>query len=116
MLELTQYAIREKSSLAREQYAAYTEMVMGALEFGAQATGARWLVPLPTVARWLVPLPTVARWLVPLPTVARLLITLTDGLTITWLVDRDDALAEQVVAAAAQAVAALAAESGTAGC
>lgn len=96
MLELTQYAIREKSSLAREQYAAYTEMVMGALEFGAQATGARWLVPLPTVAR--------------------LLITLTDGLTITWLVDRDDALAEQVVAAAAQAVAALAAESGTAGC
>ncbi len=106
MLELTQYAIREKSSLAREQYAAYTEMVMGALEFGAQATGARWLVPLPTVARWLVPLPTVAR----------LLITLTDGLTITWLVDRDDALAEQVVAAAAQAVAALAAESGTAGC
>mgnify|MGYP003593277432 CR=1 FL=1 len=106
MLELTQYAIREKSSLAREQYAAYTEMVMGALEFGAQATGARWLVPLPTGARWLVPLPTVAR----------LLITLTDGLTITWLVDRDDALAEQVVAAAAQAVAALAAESGTAGC
>ena len=96
MLELTQYAIREKSSLAREQYAAYTEMVMGALEFGAQATGARWLVPLPTVAR--------------------LLITLTDGLTITWLVDRDDALVEQVVAAAAQAVAALAAESGTAGC
>lgn len=90
MLELTQYAIRDKSDLARDQYTAYTGMVMNALDIGAQATGTHWLVPLPTVAR--------------------LLITLTDGLTMTWLVDRDDALAEQVVAAAAHAVSALAAD------
>lgn len=90
MLELTQYAIREKRELARDQYAAYTHMVTDALDIGARVTGTHWLVPLPAVTR--------------------LLITLTDGLTMTWLVDRDDALAEQVVAAAARAVAALAAD------
>ena len=95
MLELTQYALREKTDLAREQYAAYTRLVTHALDIGAQATDARWVVPLPTVAR--------------------LLITLTDGLTLTWLVDRDDELAESVIAAAARAVVALAADTDATG-
>lgn len=88
MLELTQYALRERVELAQAQYEQYTRIAMGLLELAAQQTDHRWRVPLPTVAR--------------------LLITFTDGLTLTWLVDRDDALAESVVDAAAQAVAALA--------
>lgn len=88
MLELTQYALRERVALAQEQYDQYTRLAMRLLELAVQQTGQRWTVPLPTVAR--------------------LLLTVTDGLTLTWLVDRDDALAESVVAAAARAVAALA--------
>lgn len=88
MLELTQYALRERVELARAQYEQYTRIASTLLQLAADTCGAEWTVPLPTVAR--------------------LLITVTDGLTLTWLVDRDDALAEDVVAAAARAVAALA--------
>ena len=88
MLELTQFALRERPELARQQYAEYTRMAVAMLELAATHTGQRWSAPLPVVAR--------------------LLITVTDGLTLTWLVDRDDALAEDVVHAAARAVASLA--------
>ncbi|NHB84024.1 hypothetical protein G7085_03400 [Tessaracoccus sp. HDW20] len=48
------------------------------------------------------------RWTVPAETAAALLITLTDGLTLTWLVSHDDALTRGVIDAAARAVAELA--------
>ncbi|GLU90745.1 helix-turn-helix domain-containing protein [Agromyces sp. NBRC 114283] len=86
MLELTQYALRspERHPLAVAQYARYTELVVEALEAAAELTGARWRLPVEHVAR--------------------VLVAFTDGLTITWLVDRDDAAAARVVAAAADAL------------
>ncbi|ATG50107.1 TetR family transcriptional regulator [Brachybacterium vulturis] len=88
MLELTQYALRARPPLARELYAQYTRIAAVSLELAAEQTGHCWTVPLPTAAK--------------------LLVSLTDGLTLSWLVDRDDARAEEIVAAAARAVAALA--------
>ncbi|MCD1572803.1 TetR/AcrR family transcriptional regulator [Agromyces mediolanus] len=86
MLELTQYALRspERHPLAVAQYARYAELVVEALEAAAELTGARWRLPVEHVAR--------------------VLVAFTDGLTITWLVDRDDAAAARVVAAAADAL------------
>lgn len=88
MLELAQFALRERPQFASELYEQYTRIAMGLLEVAAEQTDSRWTVPLATVAR--------------------MLITFTDGLTITWLVDRDSALAAQTIAAAASAVASLA--------
>lgn len=88
MLELTQYALRERPQLARDVYAQYERIAIAALDLAASVTGVRWSVPEPVVAR--------------------LLLAVTDGITLTWLVDRDDARAEAVVAAAGVAVAALA--------
>lgn len=88
MLELTQYALRARPPLARDLYAQYTRIAAASLELAAEHTGHCWTVPLPTAAK--------------------LLVSLTDGLTLSWLVDRDDARAEEIVAAAARAVAALA--------
>ncbi|GGR36858.1 TetR/AcrR family transcriptional regulator [Agromyces mediolanus] len=86
MLELTQYALRspERHPLAVAQYERYAELVVEALEAAAALTGARWRLPVEHVAR--------------------VLVAFTDGLTITWLVDRDDAAAARVVAAAADAL------------
>lgn len=86
MLELTQYALRspERHPLAVAQYERYAELVVEALEAAAELTGARWRLPVEHVAR--------------------VLVAFTDGLTITWLVDRDDAAAARVVAAAADAL------------
>lgn len=88
MLELTQYAVRSGLPLARQQYEHYTRIALASLELAAEHTGHAWSVPLPTVAA--------------------LLISLTDGLTLTWLVSRDDAAAEALIDAAATAVASLA--------
>lgn len=88
MLELTQYALRERLPLAREQYANYTRFAVAALKQAAHATDQRWSVPVTVVAT--------------------MLVSLTDGLTLTWLVNRDDALAEQVIQAVAISVASLA--------
>lgn len=87
MLELTQYAIRSRPELAREQYAQYTRIAVAALELAAHHTGSSWVVPLPTAAR--------------------LLVAFTDGLTLAWLVDRDDAAAEGLIDAAATALSSL---------
>ncbi|MFK4729965.1 TetR family transcriptional regulator C-terminal domain-containing protein [Agromyces mediolanus] len=86
MLELTQYALRspERHPLAVAQYDRYAELVVEALEAAAELTGARWRLPVEHVAR--------------------VLVAFTDGLTLTWLVDRDDAAAARVVAAAADAL------------
>lgn len=88
MLELTQYAVRSGLPLARQQYEHYTRIALASLELAAEHTGHTWSVPLPTVAA--------------------LLVSLTDGLTLTWLVSRDDTAAEALVDAAATAVASLA--------
>lgn len=88
MLELTQYALRTRPALAQDQYDQYTRLAASSLTLAAQHTGATWTVPLPTVAR--------------------LLVALTDGLTLNWLVTRDDAGLDAAVSAAATAIAALA--------
>ncbi|WP_350349423.1 TetR family transcriptional regulator [Agromyces sp. G08B096] len=86
MLELTQYALRdpERHPLALAQYARYTDLAVDALERAAAHSGATWRVPVDQVAR--------------------VLVAFTDGLTITWLVDRDDEAARRVAAAAADAL------------
>lgn len=86
MLELTQYALRspERHPLAAAQYARYAELAAEALELAAKHSGARWRSPVDRVAR--------------------VLVAFTDGLTLTWLVERDDDAARAVVAAAADAL------------
>ncbi|PXA68094.1 TetR/AcrR family transcriptional regulator [Cryobacterium arcticum] len=89
MLELTQYALRsaEMQPLAREQYEGYHALAALALTSAAEQSGSVWLRPVDEVAR--------------------LLIALTDGLTIAWLVDRDDPATEALLDTIADAVAAL---------
>lgn len=86
MLELTQYALRspERHPLAAAQYARYTELAAQSLAFAADRAGAVWRTPVERAAR--------------------VLIAFTDGLTLTWLVDRDDDAARAVAHAAADAL------------
>ncbi|MEU3072668.1 TetR/AcrR family transcriptional regulator [Streptomyces laurentii] len=73
--ELTQYALRQPglAELARKQYAHYTEVTRESLEAMARLAGIEWTVPLPVLARHG--------------------LGVLDGLTLTWLIDRDDTLA-----------------------
>jgi AcrR family transcriptional regulator len=86
MLELTQYALRspERHPLAVAQYARYAALAEQALEAAAASADATWRVPVATAAR--------------------VLVAFTDGLTLTWLVDRDDDAARAVAHAAADAL------------
>jgi AcrR family transcriptional regulator len=86
MLELTQYALRsaERHPLAVQQYARYVELAEHSLGLAADAAGARWRRPVAEVAR--------------------VLVAFTDGLTLTWLVARDDDAARAVAHAAADAI------------
>ena len=86
MLELTQYALRspERRPLAAQQYARYAELAERSLERAASLAGATWRVPVAEVAR--------------------VLVAFTDGITLTWLVDRDDDAARAVARAAADAL------------
>lgn len=90
MFELTHWALREPgfAPLARRQYDRYYELAERAARDAAALTGSAWSLPVADVAR--------------------LLVTLTDGLTIAWLVTRDDAAAERSLDFAADALAALA--------
>lgn len=88
MLELTQFALRTRPLMAREQYAQYTRIAEASLELAARHSGRRWTLPVPDIAR--------------------MLLAMTDGLTLAWLVDRDDAAASRLVRTAARAIAALA--------
>ena len=89
MLELTQYALRSAAMqpLAREQYDGYHALAALALTSAAEQSGSVWLRPVDEVAR--------------------LLVALTDGLTIAWLVDRDDPATGALLDTIADAVAAL---------
>jgi AcrR family transcriptional regulator len=91
MFELTQHALRTPglADLPAEQYARYHAVAAGLLEAGAARVGVRWTVPVADLAR--------------------LLVGLTDGVTLAWLADRDDAVAERVLDLAADALATFAA-------
>ena len=90
MFELMQYSLRtpELAGLPREQYSGYRFAVSGLLETAAADTGMRWLLPLDDVAR--------------------MVVTLTDGITLAWLADRDTAAASRVIEFAATSIASLA--------
>jgi AcrR family transcriptional regulator len=92
MLELTQYALRtpELSGSAQLQYESYHRAAAAILDAVAQQFGITWTRPLPQMAR--------------------ILVTLTDGLTLGWLVDRDLAAAQGVIDFAADALASMAQE------
>ncbi|CAN5589195.1 hypothetical protein BH09ACT4_BH09ACT4_17050 [soil metagenome] len=86
MFELTQYALRTPNlaDLPAEQYRSYHALAADLLEVGASALHIEWSIPVPDLAR--------------------LLVTLTDGLTLAWLADRDDAAADRAISNAADAV------------
>ncbi|MCU1481421.1 MAG: TetR family transcriptional regulator [Subtercola sp.] len=90
MFELTQYAMRspELQPLARVQYERYYALAEQALDVAAASTGLRWNRPPAEIATFLV--------------------VLTDGLTIGWLVNRDDAAALAIIDFAADSLGALA--------
>lgn len=96
MFELTQYALRtpQLSDLPAEQYRSYHALAADLLEAGASLLHIEWSIPVPDLAR--------------------LLVTLTDGLTLAWLADRDDAAAERAIDHAADAVAGFARQGVTA--
>ena len=90
MFELMQYALRTPGieHLAREQYDRYRAAVSGLLETGAENAGIRWSLPVEDVAR--------------------LVVTISDGLTLGWLADRDTAAAMRVIEFAADSLSRLA--------
>ncbi|QYF72165.1 TetR/AcrR family transcriptional regulator [Cryobacterium sp. PAMC25264] len=89
MLELTQWALRSPSMqpLARLQYERYHALAAEALDSAAARSGTHWVHPLPDLAR--------------------LLVSLTDGLTIAWLVDRDERATSALIDLAADTLAGL---------
>lgn len=90
MFELTHYAMRsaDGENLARRQYASYYEMAERALIVAAEQSGQGWRRPVAELAV--------------------LLVSLTDGLTMAWLVNRDDEAAAAIMDFAADAVVAFA--------
>jgi len=90
MFELMQYALRtpELEGLAREQYVRYRFAVVQLLAAAAERTRHEWTLPLDDVAR--------------------LVVGYTDGLTLAWLADRDDAAASRVMDFAADSLSQLA--------
>lgn len=90
MQELVHYALRTPGleRLAAEQYDAYRAGVTRVLVEGAAVSNVEWAVPVEDVAR--------------------LVVTVTDGVTLAWLADRDTAAAERVLDFAADSLAALA--------
>lgn len=90
MFELMQYALRtpELDALPREQHVGYRRAVAGLLETAAADTGMVWMLPLDDVAR--------------------IVVTITDGITLAWLADRDSAAASRVIEFAATSIASLA--------
>lgn len=90
MQELMHYALRTPGlePLARAQYAAYHAAVTELMVEGAAASGVEWSIPVEDVAR--------------------LVVTITDGVTLAWLADRDTIAAQRVLDFAADSLATLA--------
>ena len=86
MFELTQHALRTPAlaNLPRRQYASYHVLAAHVLAAGAERYAAEWNLPVDDLAR--------------------LVIALTDGITLSWLADRDDAAAERLLDLATDAV------------
>lgn len=86
MFELTQYALRspELSDLPAEQYRRYHAIAAEVLRTAEAHLGIRWTVAVEQLAR--------------------LVVTITDGVTLAWLADRDDAAAEATIELAATAL------------
>jgi AcrR family transcriptional regulator len=81
--ELTQYALRHPglASLARRQYEAYIGAASTLVESLARSCDVSWAAPVPVIARYL--------------------LSVTDGLTLLWLNERDDELAHAALDLAA---------------
>lgn len=90
MQEMVQYALRTPGlePLAREQYERYHSAVAEILVEGAAAANVTWSLPVADIAR--------------------LVVTMTDGVTLAWLADRDTEAAQRVLDFAADTIAALA--------
>ncbi|WP_353810468.1 TetR/AcrR family transcriptional regulator [Agromyces sp. SYSU T00194] len=90
MLELTQHALRDpaRHDVARRQYAHYRELAEASLEVAAERARVTWTRPVADIAG--------------------LVVAMTDGITMTWLVTRDDAVAEAAIDLLAETVAAAA--------
>lgn len=90
MQELSAYAMRTPGleHLALEQYRRYEELAREALALAASISGSTWTQPVDEIARTV--------------------IAFTDGLTLGWLVRRDDAEARRLVGTVAHLVATLA--------
>lgn len=86
MFELTQHTLRTPSlaRLAAEQYQRYHAAAAELLDHVAARFGATWDTPTADLARFVV--------------------SLTDGLTLAWLADRDDAASARLVALIVDAV------------
>lgn len=92
MFELTQHALRSPAlaDLPAAQYEAYRGLVRRLLEAGADRYRVRWDIPVDDLAG--------------------LVVALTDGATLRWLADRDDAAAERLLDLAADTITAHAKE------
>lgn len=77
LLELTQYGVRHDPALVERQYAFYYREAESMLAQVATASGVAWTVPGEVLARRLV--------------------VVTDGLTTTWLADRDTTAARAFI-------------------
>ncbi|MGK9146502.1 TetR family transcriptional regulator [Plantibacter flavus] len=90
MQELSYYAMRTPGleHVAGEQYRRYAELAGEALTLAAEVSGTRWVRPLEELSR--------------------IVIAFTDGLTVAWLVRRDDREALQLIASVASLIASLA--------
>ena len=90
MFELLHYSLRtpELADLPQFQYGSYRRVVTEVLLAGAAHAGIEWSVPVSDLAR--------------------LAVALTDGLTLGWLADRDDAAAARLMDSMADALAAFA--------
>jgi len=77
--ELTHYALRQAGfeDLARRQYQHYREVHQELLEEAAEAADIEWAVPVPVLARYLN--------------------AVLDGVTLSWLVDRDSEHSREVL-------------------
>jgi len=90
MFELSLYALRTEDlrDAAKAQYASYYKAAEGIVQAAAELTGRTWRRPADEIARFVV--------------------TLTDGLTLGWLVHRDRDALQPLLDFAADAIAALA--------
>jgi len=87
MSEIMQYALRTPGleHLARDQHARYRAVVADLLVTGALNANVEWTLPVEEVAR--------------------LVVTMTDGITLGWLADRDTAAAHRVIEYATETIA-----------